>query len=166
MRKKQSRNRTNLENSALLRTRSVVDRMRALYRELEQLTDAPITLHRALLCIGEDPGLSVSVLAVRSGMKRPAMSQALKSMTSRGWVTRRASTTDRRSVHLDLTAAGRQVLKLTSGRAVGMLKRAIQNLTLQDLLQLDAGLAALLEELPSQRFTDSVARRTAVPSRD
>ena len=163
MGKMRKRSRTDLESGALLRTRSLVDRMRTLYRELEQLTDAPITMHRALLCIGEEPGMSASLLAVRLGMKRPAMSQALKSMTSRGWITRRASATDGRSVHIGLTLAGRQVLKLSSDRAVGMLKRAIETLPLEDLQHLDAGVAALLEKLPSQRITDKVARRTGIP---
>jgi hypothetical protein len=67
-----------LQRQAVIATRSLVDRMRRLYRELEQLTGAPITLHRATLCIGEEPGLAASDLARRLGMKRPAVSQVLR----------------------------------------------------------------------------------------
>ncbi len=144
------RDRTSVEIRALIGTRSLVDRMRSLYRELEQMTDAPITLHRALLCIGEEPGLSASQLASRLGMKRPAISQVLRNLVARGWIERSRSVADQRSVRIHVTADGRRILKLTSGRAVGLLKRAVQSLARNDLLQLAVGVEALLEKLPAK----------------
>ena len=58
-------NRVALEIDALLSARALVDRMRKFYRELERMTDAPITVHSALACIGEEPGIPASRLAAR-----------------------------------------------------------------------------------------------------
>jgi len=158
-----ARARSDLEQSALIRARALVDRMRSLYRELEQLTGAPITLHRALLCIGEEPGLAASELAQRLGMKRPAMSQALKNLSTRGWVERRRSASDQRSVQIFTTDEGKRVLKLSSGRAVVILKKAVQAMGIEDLVRLTSGLEALLLHLPRDGTRSASRRRPRLP---
>ena len=140
--------RSNLERDALLSARALVDRMRALYRELERATDAPITVHRALACIGEEPGIPASRLATRLGMQRPAVSHVLKGLAARGWIERRRHEGDQRSVQIHPTADGQQILRATSGRAVGTLQRAVRGMSARQLEQLAAGLAALLDRLP------------------
>jgi DNA-binding MarR family transcriptional regulator len=149
----------------LLSARSLVDRMRALYRDLERMTDAPITVHRALACIDENPGLPASHLAVRLGMQRPAVSHVLKGLVARGWVQRRRYEGDQRSVHVHVTAEGQQILRATSGRAVGTLQRAVRKLPLQDLQQLAAGLSSLLAQLPAAQSPASPGRSSASPRR-
>jgi DNA-binding MarR family transcriptional regulator len=137
-----------LESAALLSARALVDRMRTLYRELERMTDAPITVHRALACIGEEPGIPASRLATRLGMQRPAVSHVLKGLAARGWIERRRHEGDQRSVQIHTTADGQQILRATSGRAVGTLQRAVRGLSARQLQQLADGLAALLARLP------------------
>jgi len=140
--------RETLENRALVSARALVDRMRTLYRELERMTDAPITLHRALVCVGNEPGLTASKLAVLLGMQRPAVSHVLKSLVARGWVERRRSEDDQRAVRVHPTAAGKQLLQATAGRAVGTLQRAVCNLSSRDLERLTEGIEAVLPHLP------------------
>lgn len=137
-----------LERDALLSARALVDRMRTLYRELERMTEAPITVHRALACIGEDPGIPASRLATRLGMQRPAVSHVLKGLVARGWIERRRHEGDQRSVQIHPTAEGLQILRATSGRAVGTLQRAVRGLSARQLRQLADGLAGLLARLP------------------
>lgn len=137
-----------LERDALLAARSLVDRMRTLYRELERMTDAPITVHRALACISEEPGIPASHLAIRLGMQRPAVSHVLKGLVARGWIERRRHEGDQRSVQIHPTSDGQQILRATSGRAVGTLQRAVRGLSARQLQQLAEGLAALLARLP------------------
>ena len=137
-----------LENRALLAARTLVDRMRALYRELEQLTGAPIGLHRALVCIGAEPGLPASSLATCLGMRRPAVSQVLKALTMRGWIERRRSELDQRAIQIHATAAGRQILRATAGRAVFTLQRAVCRLPQAQLEQLAGSVELLLTLLP------------------
>ncbi|MGH8263293.1 MAG: MarR family winged helix-turn-helix transcriptional regulator [Steroidobacteraceae bacterium] len=142
-----TRSRERRETQALLAARTLVDRMRALYRELERMTGAPISLHRALTSIGEEPGMTASRLAHKLGMQRPAISHVLKSMAERGWIERKRHDTDQRSVRLHVTAGGRQTLGKTSGRAVGTLQRAVGKLSDRDLGGLASGLEALLQNL-------------------
>jgi DNA-binding MarR family transcriptional regulator len=149
------------ETQALLAARTLVDRMRSLYRELEQMTGAPITVHRALTCIGEEPGVTASRLAHKLGMQRPAISHVLKSLAERGWIERKRHDTDQRSVRLHVTGGGRQTLGKTSGRAVGTLQRAVGKLSNEELRGLAAGLEALLQNLSGS--ATSAPRRTGSP---
>jgi DNA-binding MarR family transcriptional regulator len=150
-----------LENRALLAARSLVDRMRTLYRELEQVTGAPITHHRALVSIASEPGLTASRLASLLGMQRPAVSQLLKSMSQHGWVERRRNDQDQRVVHVFITASGRQILQATAGRAVFTLQRAVCSMPAAKLEALIGSVELLLTQLPEQQApaTRPVRRR-------
>ena len=149
-----------LENRALLAARELIDRMRSLYRELEQLTGAPIGLHRALVCIGDEPGLPPSRLAMRLGMQRPAVSQLLKSLTMRGWIERQRSELDQRAIQIHPTAAGRQILRATAGRAVFVLQRAVCQLPQAELENLTSSVELLLTLLPESNASGSIPRKT------
>ena len=149
-----------LENRALLAARELVDRMRTMYRELEQLTGAPIGLHRALVCIGSEPGLPASHLALRLGMRRPAVSQVLKNLAMRGWIERRRADADQRAVQIYPTSAGRQILVETAGRAVFTLQRAVSRLPPAQLQQFAASVELLLTFLPEPKV-GTVPRRKA-----
>lgn len=124
--------------------------MRRLYSELEQLTGAPIGMHRALNAIGAAPGIQASRLADALGMQRPAVSQLLKGMAARGWIERRRDDTDQRSVQIHLTASGQRMLKITVGRAVGILQGAVAALDDADVERLAESLPRLLQNLPDE----------------
>jgi DNA-binding MarR family transcriptional regulator len=112
------------------------------------MTGAPIAVHRALACMGAEPGITASRLALVLGMQRPALSHVLRGVVERGWVRRVRSSADQRSVRLYLTAGGRQLLAATSGRAVGALQRAVRHLPSSNLAGLAAGLEGMLVSLP------------------
>jgi DNA-binding MarR family transcriptional regulator len=150
------------EHRALLAARALVDRMRQLYRELEQLTGAPIGMHRALNVVGAEPGIQASLLAATLGMQRPAVSQLLKGMATRGWIERRRGELDHRSVEIYLTASGQRMLKVTVGRAVGVLQRAMHALGDDDVARLAEALPRLLQRLPA---ADSVSRPASARAR-
>lgn len=150
--------RSRSEREALLAARTLVDRMRALYRELENLTGAPIALHRALTVIDGEPGLRASQLADALGMQRPAVSHMLRALAARGWVERSRSEDDQRSVRLSVSAEGRKLLGRTSGRVTGTLQRAVSNLTDDELEQLATSLTALLKSLPTHTPAGGDAR--------
>jgi len=156
--------RVQLERAALLATRALVDRMRSLYRELERRTGAPIAMHRALVCIDAEPGLTASALAQRLGMQRPAVSHLLRALSARRWISRQRSRADQRSVQLHVTSGGREMLGATVGQVAGTLQRAVRQLDDARLRQLQAALSTLLELLPeappAPRSARSAARRT------
>jgi DNA-binding MarR family transcriptional regulator len=133
--------------AALLAARTMIDQMREQYRALERATGAPITSHRVLGAIAATPGIGASALAQRLGMNRPAMSQALKSLEERGWISRRRDLGDGRSVRLRLTVAGGQLLRSTVARASGRLDRCIRALPDPELRAATIGLRAIVGQL-------------------
>jgi DNA-binding MarR family transcriptional regulator len=142
-----STSRAQHEHTALLLARTLVDRARALYRELEQRTGAPVQAHRALAVIAGEPGIQSSRLASALGMQRSAVSHLLRALAQQGWIERRRSGDDQRSVHLFVTAAGRGIVGATAGRMVGVLQHAVEQLDDTRLVELERSLQALLEHI-------------------
>ncbi|MEO8313651.1 MAG: MarR family transcriptional regulator [Pseudomonadota bacterium] len=142
-----TRLRAQREQSALLLARTLVDRTHSLYRELEQRTGAPVQAHRALARVAADPGIQSSQLASSLGMQRSAVSHLLRTLSDQGWIDRSRSGGDQRSVHLFVTAAGNGILGATTGRMVGVLQHAVEQLDNTQLLELERSLDALLQHI-------------------
>src|SRR5688572_4829193 len=155
-----------LERRALLAARALIDHVRSLYRELEQLTGAPITANRVLVCLGEEPGITASRLAGALGMQRPALSQVLKGLVEKGWIERVRDESDQRSVRVYLTSAGREVLAATTGRAVWLLQRAVRQLSEDELAGLAIGAEKVLSHLlaPGAKEIQRTRPRSKRPS--
>lgn len=160
-----SRTRAEREQTALLLARTLVDRTRTLYRELEHRTGAPVQAHRALAGISATPGIQSSQLAQSLGMERSALSHLLRALSNQGWIERRRSAHDQRSVQLFVTAAGNGILGATAGRMAGVLRRAVEQLDSATLAELERSLQALLThiEAPSPGM-GSAARKRRAPS--
>lgn len=133
--------------AALLLARMLVDRTRSLYRELEHRTGAPVQAHRALAGIAAEPGIPSSQLANVLGMQRSAVSHLLKTLERNGWIERRRNGDDQRSVRLFVTSAGSGMLGATTGRMVGVLQHAVEQLDNTRLAELQRSLHALLEHI-------------------
>lgn len=142
-----SRSRDQREHAALLLARTLVDRARTLYRELERRTGAPVQAHRALAVIAAEPGIQSSHLASALGMQRSALSHLLRTLAERGWIERRRRGEDQRSVHLFVTPAGRGIVGATDGRMVGVLRHAVEQLDDTQLEHLEHSLQALLQHI-------------------
>ena len=84
----------------------------------------------------------------RSRASLQSLAWPLRSLCERGWVERRRSATDQRSVKLHVTSAGRGILNATSGRVAGTLQRAVHSLDDRELGKLADSLHALLRHLP------------------
>lgn len=139
--------RAELEAQALLAARDLVDHMRIVYRDLERLSGAPISMHRALHAIDAEPGLQASKFAAALGMQRPAASHLLRALVGRGWIRRGRTQSDQRAVQIHLTAAGQRMLKLTSGHTAGVLQRSMRALDDVDVERLARALPLLVQEL-------------------
>lgn len=151
--------RRSAERRALLATRELIDYMRARYRELEQLTGAPISMHRALVVIAARPGITASQLAASLGMKRPAVSHVLKGLAKRAWVERVRTTSDQRSVQLFVAPDGQRIIQNTGGKASGRLQRAMQRLSDAEIDGLAIAMTALISHLGAK--TPPLPRRSS-----
>jgi MarR family transcriptional regulator, organic hydroperoxide resistance regulator len=135
------------EHATLLLARALVDRARALYRELEERTGAPVQAHRAMALIASEPGIQSSRLAAALGMQRSAVSHLLRPLQQRGWIERRRDSADQRSVHLFVTNEGSEVVKATAGRVVGVLQHAVEQLDDTQLAEAERSLHAILQHM-------------------
>ena len=104
-------------------------------------------------------------LAARLGMRPPAVSQVLKALTMRGWIERRRSALDQRTIQIHATAAGRQILRATAGRAVFTLQRAVCRLPQSQLEQLAGSVELLLTLLPDSTLPAADRQRARTRGR-
>src|SRR6185503_12481476 len=64
---------------------------------------------RVLLVVADRPGISAQDLADYIGLDKMSVSRAVRGLVARGRIARRASTRDRRRLHLSLTQSGWRV---------------------------------------------------------
>ncbi len=101
--------------------------------------------HIAVLWTLHGGGRGTADLARVHRVSAPTMSRTLSKLIHKGWVRRQVSSSDRRCVTFELTDAGWNVLRETRGRAEARLSRILQNLTDEQLHDLQRGLAVLLQ---------------------
>ncbi|MEP0321929.1 MarR family winged helix-turn-helix transcriptional regulator [Bauldia litoralis] len=127
----------------------MTDQIRALINRLARLDAAEtwkVDLNPAQIAAIEYLGRAnrfsraPSHVAEYLGTTRGTMSQTLKSLVRKGYVTERQSETDKRSISFELTEAGRPL----AGRE-GALADAIKALPAQDQDRLSESLSALLK---------------------
>lgn len=88
-------------------------------------------------------GQKASTLARHFGIGLPTLSEAIKRLEHAGHVKRARSSTDRRSVEIELTVQGAQALRATSVLDDGLLARALEYLSPKERRAAVEGLALL-----------------------
>lgn len=86
----------------------------------------------------EEDGLTQRELAQRVGMMEPTAVIALRGMEAAGWIRRRRSDTDKRKVHLFLTAQGNALRERLLPEAHAVNALASQRLSADETLMLRA----------------------------
>ena len=117
--------------------------------------------HEALgaLCTAPDHRLPMSDLAARAGLSSGGMTKLADRLVDRGLVSRHHSTTDRRVVFAEVTAAG--VAEYGRGARIyaAALRRELGGLERGHLVALRAACARLVPGRPGTRVTAAGARR-------
>jgi DNA-binding MarR family transcriptional regulator len=118
---------------------------RALERAVGDMTLAQF---RVLSLIASSPERA-GELARRAAVSRPSLTGLIDGLAARSWVERSSVEGDRRGVHLEVTAAGREALLDAETRMVTTLERLLggvapsnRDLVLDGLIELDAALWA------------------------
>jgi DNA-binding MarR family transcriptional regulator len=126
-------------------TRALAFAGRALERAVGDMTLAQF---RVLSLIASSPERA-GELARRAAVSRPSLTGLIDGLAARSWVERSSVEGDRRGVHLEVTAAGRQALLDAETRMVATLERLLggvapsnRDLVLDGLIELDAALWA------------------------
>lgn len=139
-------------------THEIADELRPallrLARNLRRETEAlGVTSHQVTLLwlVRSRPGLSLRELAVEEGISAPSLSGHVDRLEAAGLLRRVRSTGDRRRVGLELTRAGRALLRRVRARRTTWLAARLALLSDEERERLDAALPtlyALLEREP------------------
>ncbi len=101
----------------------------------------------ALAEIARAPGLIVSELGKAMAIHPSTTSNMLDKMQKRGLIRRERIDSDQRVVRLFVTAAGERVLAQLPGPATGLLPDALSRLSRDQLAEVNAALALILEKM-------------------
>jgi DNA-binding MarR family transcriptional regulator len=119
--------------------------LHALAAELASLglTSAEIN---ALANLADGRGRTVSALGAAAGTRPTTLTSVLDRLERRGHITRGNRPGDRRSVYVDLTAAGRRAAGTIRQALTGLEQRALGDLPAEAVAGFHAVLQALTEE--------------------
>ncbi|MCW5873290.1 MAG: MarR family transcriptional regulator [Anaerolineales bacterium] len=98
--------------------------------------------HFRILRILSQGGSTPSALAKAMDVSLPSMSASLQTLVERGWVLRQRSTQDRRSIELQVSERGRQVLAEEHDRVTAWTARLLEPLTTDELRKVEEGIEA------------------------
>lgn len=120
------------------------------FREIEQSCGVSGSQLWLLHEIARTPGVGVSELAGRLSIHQSTCSQLVDKLETRGLVNKRRKPEDQRRVGLQLSDGARDVLQAAPGPAEGILPEALQGLSEEELLHLQAGLASVIGQLKTR----------------
>jgi DNA-binding MarR family transcriptional regulator len=104
---------------------------------------------RALCLLDRFPTASLSLVAEHLGSSQPSASRLISGLVTRGFVTRRESTEDRRQIALVLTPRGRSVLAAAQRATQQQLAVEIQHLTPAERATIASAMTILLNVFDS-----------------
>ena len=117
--------------------------MRVMKSEMRQNTPLVMPGHLQLLGMLRHRSWTVTELADRHAVSAPTMSNTITTLEERGWVTRVRSEEDRRTVLIQLTKEGGNVLEATHNRAESLIAALLEPLNANEQEILTEGLKIL-----------------------
>lgn len=152
---------------AMNAVRSIVRALRVNTRSIELKLGISLAQLFVLEQLAEKPAESLNELADRTATHQSSVSVVVRRLVERGFVSRSASPTDKRRVHIVLTRAGEEVLRgapptVQHDLIEGMKRlRAEQRATLADLLETWVQSSGIDLAAPPMMFEEEgVARET------
>ena len=131
----------------------VLEQLVTFIRQVSTAGDLSATASSALNRLGRDGALSVTELAQAQRASQPGMTQLVTRMEREGLVRRTAKTDDRRTVLVEATEAGLELLKLRRAERADALQQTLGRLAPEDQAAIAAALPALAR-LVESRPTD------------
>jgi DNA-binding MarR family transcriptional regulator len=129
----------------------VMQQLGRTYRALLAAFDAhigqPMPRWRILLTLHQQGETSQKALAQTLRMDPAALTRQIKAIEALGWVERHADTSDNRLTNVALTSAGHDVVRQALPRRAAFMKRALSDLSTEDMDNLSRMLDVLEERL-------------------
>lgn len=140
-------NRRDTTTAALDGLRRLVRALRVTAAKVEQDTGLTSAQLFVLQAVRMEPGCSLSAVAARTLTDRTSVRDVVERLVERGYLERGRSSTDRRSVSLDLTATARAALGGAPHPPTHLLLDGLAALTDEELRALARGVAALTRQM-------------------
>lgn len=141
------RNKQQLSLQVLKKFRVIYGSVRQHFREIEQTCGVTGAQLWMLQEIANTPGIGVSMLAERLSIHQSTCSQLVEKLVSGKMIIKQRSREDQRRVGLHLTVSAAALLENAPGPAEGVLPEALQSLSAESILALDASLEKVIEQL-------------------
>ncbi len=146
---------TELQLEVLRKFRLIYGSVKQHFREVEKACGISGSQLWILRDIAASPGTGVSRLAERLSIHQSTCSLLVEKLVGAGLVSKTRSTADQRRVGLEVTRAGKQLLKIAPGPAEGMLPDALRQLPEVALRTLQVNLDQLISHLTTRNETDA-----------
>ena len=117
--------------------------MRTVAAELRAAGELPAPAHVGLLSVLTERSRTLTELAALQGVSLPTMSSSISAMAERGWVKRTGPEKDRRTMLIEVTAAGRAALERVARCAETHLAEVLAPLDALSRRRLQGGLGVL-----------------------
>lgn len=131
----------------LRRFRIVFNAVKTHFQQVEKKAGIGGAQLWALSVIGDQPDIGIGGLARAMDIHQTTTSNLVKALIELALVTAQRNGPDRRTVQLQLTAAGAQVLQRAPGPFTGVLPEALALLDASTLARMDDDLGALIDLL-------------------
>ena len=146
---------TDLQLEVLRKFRLIYGSVKQHFREVEKACGISGSQLWILRDIAASPGTGVSRLAERLSIHQSTCSLLVEKLVGAGLVSKTRSTADQRRVGLEITRAGKRLLKVAPGPAEGMLPDALRQLPEVALKTLQVNLDQLISHLTTRNETDA-----------
>jgi len=155
--KKQNRARelTELQMQVLRQFRLIYGSVKQHFREVEKrcgISGSQVWLLRE---VATSAGTGVSRLAERLSIHQSTCSLLVEKLVGAGLIAKTRSAEDQRRVGLEVTQAGKRLLKSAPGPAEGLLPEALKQLPDTSMLALNTNLEMLIAHLTIHNETDA-----------
>lgn len=146
---------TELQMQVLSQFRLIYGSVKKHFREVEKqcgISGSQVWLLRE---VATTPGRGVSMLAERLSIHQSTCSLLVEKLVEAGLVLKKRSAEDQRRVGLEVTRAGKQLLKNAPGPAEGILPEALKQLSQDSLHTLNTNLGQLINHLTMRNKNDA-----------
>ena len=123
--------------------------MRLIAADLRQTKDALNPAYFRLLALLSVEACTLGELAERQMVSKPTMSNTISTLEERGWVLRKRGSQDRRTVLVNITPAGQEVLEGVQEQMVRRVAEILKPLTEEERRVLLSGLNILRQVFES-----------------
>lgn len=152
----QANNHEQLASATLKDFRIIFNSVKKHFKQIEEQCGVSSSQLWVLWELQKTPGLKVSELAGKLAIHQSTASNLIEKASRKALISKRREDEDQRVVRLYLTEAGQEIVMKAPGSPRGVLTEAIDQLSIQDLVQLQSSLEILIGKMKLKDEADAM----------